>query len=307
MPLTYPPAPPTLSGDVESINRFLQSPTLLTRRLRTLLENRFISDSLLTGRYTLQGGSVLFEQSESIYADRTVEQVAPGGEYPLSGTTSGLAAIASAAKWGQDALVTDEAIKRLMLDPVTRALLKLVNNLVKKVDQVTLAAIASAVTQTTTAVAAWAPGTASTNPLYDIGKAIGVIRALNQGYDPDILVVDDLHYAQLMNNATVLSAMAREDKSNPAYSGMLPGPLAGLRVLVTPNLPTAATAILLDSTVMGGMADEDLGGPGYSGQVKGVEGKSIRNELNDSWRLRARRVTVPVVIEPASGYVITAI
>jgi len=307
MAITYPPAPPTLSGDVESINRFLQSPTLLTRRLRTLLENRFISDSLLTGRYTLQGGAVLFEQSESIYADRAVEQVAPGGEYPLSGVTSGLAAIAAAAKWGQDSLVTDEAIKRLMLDPVTRAILKLVNNLVQKVDQVTLAAIASAVTQTAAATAAWAPGTASTNPLYDIAKGVAVIRALNQGYDPDILVVDDTAYAKLMNNTVVLTAMAREDKSNPAYSGALPGPLAGLRVLVTPNLPTASTAILVDSTVLGGMADESLGGPGYSGQVKGVEGKTIRNELNDGWRLRARRVTVPVVIEPGCGFVITGI
>jgi len=307
MAITYPPAPPTLSGDVESINRFLQSPTLLTRRLRTLLENRFISDSLLTGRYTLQGGAVLFEQSESIYADRAVEQVAPGGEYPLSGVSSGAAAVAAAAKWGQDAIATDEAIKRLMLDPVTRAILKLVNNLVQKVDQVTLAAIASAVTQTAAATAAWAPGTASTNPLYDIAKGVAVIRALNQGYDPDIVVVDDTTYAKLMNNTVVLTAMAREDKSNPAYSGALPGPLAGLRVLVTPNLPTASTAILLDSTVLGGMADENLGGPGYTGQVKGVEGKTIRNELNDSWRLRARRVTVPVVIEPACGYVITGI
>lgn len=307
MPLTYPPAPVSLSGDVETINRFLQSPTLLTRRLRTLLENRFISDSLLTGRYTLQGGSVLFEQSESIFADRAVEQVAPNGEYPLSGVSSGLAAVASAAKWGQDALVTDEAIKRLMLDPVTRAILKLVNNLVQKVDQVALAAIASAVTQTAAATAAWLPGTASTNPLYDLMKGVGVIRALNQGYDPDTLVIDDAHYASLMNNTTVLTSFAREDKSNPAYSGQLPGPLAGLRVMVTPNLPTAATAIILDSRVLGGMADENLGGPGYSGQVKGVEGKTIRGELNDSWRLRARRVTVPVVIEPACAYVLTGV
>jgi hypothetical protein len=307
MPLTYPPAPPTLSGDVESINRFLQSPTLLTRRLRTLLENRFISDSLLTGRYTLQGGSVLFEQSESLYPDRVVEQVAPGGEYPLSPIPSGLAAVAAAAKWGQDAPVTDEAIKRLMLDPVNRAITKLVNNLVKKVDTVTLAAIASAVTQTAAATAAWAPGTASTNPLYDIAKGVAVIRALNQGYDPDVVVVDDIHYAQLMNNATVLSSLAREDKSNPVYTGALPGPLSGLTVMVSPNLPTATTAIILDSTVMGGMADEDLGGPGYSGQVKGTQAKTIRNELNDSWRLRARRITVPVVIEPACGYVITGI
>lgn len=307
MPLTYPPAPVTLSGDVESINRFLQSPTLLNRRLRELAENRFISDVLLTGRYTLQGGAIVFEQNEGIYADRSVEAVAPGSEYPLTTVGTGAAAVATAQKWGQDALVFDESIKRLLMDPVSRAMTKIVNNVVKQVDSVALAAIASAVSQTTGAVAAWTPGTVNTNPLYDIELAVAAIRGLNQGYDPDTLVVNDTKYAHLMNNATVLAAMRREDSNNAVYTGSLPGPIAGLRVLVSPNLPVANSAFLLDSKVLGGMADEDLGGPGYSGQVKGVQGKSIRREESDGWRLRARRVTVPAVVEPNAAFIITGI
>jgi hypothetical protein len=50
MPYTYPPAAPTLSGDVETISRFLNSPTLVARRLRTLAEQRYIADTLLSGR-----------------------------------------------------------------------------------------------------------------------------------------------------------------------------------------------------------------------------------------------------------------
>lgn len=307
MPLTYPPAPVTLSGDVESINRFLQSPTLLNRRLRELAENRFISDVLLTGRYTLQGGAIVFEQNEGIYADRSVEAVAPGSEYPLTTVGTGAAAVATAQKWGQDALVFDESIKRLLMDPVSRAMTKIVNNVVKQVDSVALAAIASAVSQTTGAVAAWTPGTVNTNPLYDIELAVAAIRGLNQGYDPDTLVVNDTKYAHLMNNATVLAAMRREDPNNAVYTGSLPGPIAGLRVLVSPNLPVANSAFLLDSKVLGGMADEDLGGPGYSGQIKGVQGKSIRREESDGWRLRARRVTVPAVVEPNAAFIITGI
>lgn len=307
MPITYPPAPVTISGDIETINRFLNSPTLITRRLRTLAENRFIADSLLTARYTLQGGAVLYEQNETLYADRPVESVAPGSEYPLTTTGSGPAAVASAQKWGQDTIVTDEAIKRLQIDPVNRAFTKVVNNLVKAIDSLALAAIASAVSQTAAATAAWTPGTANTNPLLDIELAVANIRALNQGYDPDTVVVSDIKYAHLMNNATVLSSFRREDSANPVYTGSLPGPLAGLRVLVSPNLPTAGTALILDSKVLGGMADEDLGGPGYSGQIKGIQGKSMRRDESDGWRLRARRVTVPVVIEPSAGYVITGI
>ena len=307
MPITYPPAPVTISGDVESINRFLNSPTLITRRLRTLAENRFIADALLTARFTLQGGSVMYEQNEGLYADRAVESVAPGSEYPLTTVGTGPAAVASAQKWGQDTIVTDEAIKRLQIDPVNRAFTKVVNNLVKSIDSLALAAIASAVTQTVGATAAWTPGTANTNPLLDLELAVANIRALNQGYDPDTVVVNDIKYAHLMNNATVISAFRREDPANPVYSGSLPGPIAGLRVLVSPNIPVANSAIILDSKVLGGMADEDLGGPGYSGQVKGIEGKSMRRDESDGWRLRARRITVPVVIEPNAAYVITGI
>ena len=307
MPVAYPPAPVTISGDVESINRFLQNPSLFSRRLRTLAENRFIGDVILPARYALQGGSLIYEQNEGIYSDRPVEAVAPGSEYPLTTISTGPAAVASAKKWGQDSIVTDESIKRLLMDPVNRAMVKMVNAMVKHVDSLALAAVASAVTQTSAATASWTPGTANTNPLLDVMSAIAVIRGLNQGFEPDTLVVSDTKYAHLMNNATVLNAFRREDPSNPVYSGSLPGPIAGLRVLTTPNLPVANSALLLDSTQLGGMADEDLGGPGYTGQIKGVEGKSMRRDESDGWRLRVRRVTVPVVVEPNAAYVITGI
>jgi hypothetical protein len=46
MAYTYPPAAPSLSGDTETISRFLHNPTLVARRLRTLLEQRYIADTL---------------------------------------------------------------------------------------------------------------------------------------------------------------------------------------------------------------------------------------------------------------------
>lgn len=307
MATTYPPAPAQLTGDFLTISRFLQSPTLLQRRLRTLAQQRFIADTLLSGRYKVQGGSILYQQGESIYADRTVESVAPGSPYPRTTTGTGAAQIAAVTKWGQDAEVVDEDIKRMNWDPVTRALIKLVNQMVRKVDSVALAVIASQATTSQTATAAWTPGTANTNPLYDLMKAQSTINALNQGYNADTVVVDDMHYAELMNNTQVLTDLRREDPSNPVYSGQLRR-LAGMNVLVSPNLPTSATALVLDSTLLGGMADEDLGGPGYVGEVKGVEGKSFRAlDGSDGWVLRARRITVPIVIEPNAAVTITGI
>jgi hypothetical protein len=202
--------------------------------------------------------------------------------------------------------VTDESIKRQKLQPVTKAMLKLVNQNVKFVDSVALAAIASAVTATAAACASWSTATAA-QILTDVAQAKANILALNQGYEPD---------TRRPLGPGVGSRLRR------VHLGRLPAArgcrqLGGLRqlrgcrrdaFLPTPNLPTAGTVLVVDSTMIGGMADENLGGPGYnSAGPKGVEGKSIRDDRRDQWRLRMRRVTVPVVTEPAAGRTITGV
>lgn len=307
MAYTYPPAAPSLSGDVETINRFLKSPTLVQRRLRTLAEQRYIADAILTGRFTAEGGAILYETGEEITADEAPKAVAPGAEYPLVGLGSGTASLAKTVKWGQDALITDESIARRQMDPVNRAMTKLVNENVSYVDSVALSAVASAVTQSTNAAADWSTATAA-QILKDVLLAKANIQALNQGYDPDTVVVDDINYAHALAAFVAGGYFARENASdNPALSGGFPV-VAGLRWLPSPNVVAANTALVLDSEQLGGMADENLGGPGYvSSGPAGVESKVIRDDDNDQWKLRVRRVTVPVVLEPAAAWKIASI
>jgi hypothetical protein len=306
MPVTYPAPPPTLSGDLLTISRFLNSPTLVTRRLRTLIEQRFISDAILTGRIDVQGGAVLYEQSETVFADRAPTPVDPGSEYGMTGVSLGAAAVASVVKWGEDTFVTDESIKRQGFNPVQRALIKLINQTVKTIDALTLSAVASVITLSqaasgTTAAypgGQWANTATAATILRDILLAKAKIVALNQGYDPDTFVCDDIMFAILMSDQTVTNALRRETPTSPIYSGTLPE-IGNLRVLPTSNMPTGnRDAWVLDSQMLGGMADENLGGPGYTGAVQGVETKSMREDSSDRWRLRARRVTVPVIQEP---------
>lgn len=305
MPYTYPASAPTLSGDVLTISRFLNSPTAVARRLRTLLEQRYIADTLLKGRFTVTGGAVVYETGETLFSADNPRAVAPGSEYPLTTVGSGIAQLAKTVKWGQDTEVTDESVKRQGLDPVTRALLKLANQNVKYVDGIALSAISSAVTQNTAAAASWVTATAA-QILNDVAMAKANILALNQGYEPDTVVVSDIAWANAYSKLTAAGFLPRED-GNTAISGNFPI-IAGMRWLPTPNLPTASQALVLDSNLLGGMADEDLGGPGYVRIAGvGVETKSIREEKNDLWRLRARRVTVPIVIEPGAAWKITGV
>lgn len=303
MSYTYPPAAPTLSGDVVTINRFLANPTLVARRLRTIAEQRFISDVLLQGRFQVSGGAVLYETGETIYTDRPPSAVAPGSEYPQTPVSGGTASIAKTVKWGEDVPITDEAIKRQLMNPVDRAFLKLVNTMVKTVDSVAMSAISSAVTQNTAASASWATG--SPNILRDVARAKANIIALNEGFEPDTLVVDDLTYANIISDEKFSLLLPREG-GGPVYTGVFPV-VAGLRILPTPN-GLSGTALVVDSKQLGGMADENLGGPGYvSAGGIGIEAKTIRKDENDSWLARCRRVTVPIVLEPKAGWKITGV
>ncbi|HOW92896.1 MAG TPA: hypothetical protein PLF91_00195 [Mycolicibacterium fallax] len=281
----------------------------MARRLRTLAEQRFIADVLLSGRIATTSGSVLYETGETIYSDRAPQSVAPGAEYPLTPISTGNASLAKTVKWGNDAEVTDEAIARQLFNPVDKALTKLVNQTVKTVDGVAMSAIHSAVTQNTAAIATWTTGSPSI--LRDIARARGKIDALNQGYDPDYLVVDDATYANLISDASVASLLRRENGDNPVYTGTFPV-IDGLTVLRSPSMTNAGTssayALVVDSKALGAMVDENLGGPGYvASDGVGIQAKTIREDETDKWRIRCRRVTVPIVQEPAAAWKITGV
>ena len=188
-------------------------------------------------------------------------------------------------------------------------MIKLVNQTVKTIDGVAMSAINSAVTQNTAAIATWTTGTPSI--LRDIARARGKIDALNQGYDPDYLIVDDATYANLVSDPAVATLLRRENTANPVYTGSFPV-IDGLTVLRSPSMTSAGTtrayALVVDSKALGSMVDENLGGPGYvNSDGVGIQAKTIRDDKTDKWRLRCRRVTVPIVQDPAAGWKITGV
>src|SRR5213078_353821 len=92
-------------------------------------------------------------------------------------------------------------------------------------------------------------------------------------------------------------------KDNPVFTGDFPS-YAGLLWLAT-NHGITNVGLVVDSEQLGGMADEDLQSPGYS-RIDGIAVEVKTNRLTgsddpDGYRIRARRVTVPVVLEPTAG------
>ena len=302
MPGTFPAAAPVLTGDSLAISRFLQSPAAIARRLRDYTDLRFVSDQLLTQRFRSSGGAVLYEMTEPFVSDRTVEAVSAGSEYPYANMPTGTGGLATINKWGQKTMITDEEIARNVYGQaaVDRQMRKVVNSVISQVDSITMSAIASAVTNTFAVGTAW---TTSTVIMRDIFRTVAQIQALNLGYTPDTLAVNDVAAAYIMSDTVITNALRRETTDNPVYTGEI-SRLIGLTIVTSPTIPTGQ-AWVLDSKALGGMADEVDGAPGYSVGDLAVQVKSIRVDEKDAWDLQGRRKTVPVVQEPAAAVRIT--
>ena len=305
---TYPPGTVSVSGSTVSASAFLAKPDFVARRLRTLADLRYVGSNLLRGRADSTGGAVGYEVAgESIFADGAPEVVAPGSEYTLTTTGVGTPAVAKVKKWGKDSLVTDEDIKRRNMDPVNRGLAKLANSAGLVVDQATGAAIASAVTATLAAGSNW--NAANTTILEKIMLGQASIAGLNLGYQADTLLVSDTVWAYMASNPALSNLFARENLNNPVYTGRFVN-LAGLDIVHVPaaNLPGAdgTKAWLFDTQSLGFIAKEDLGG-GYQSAGDLVESKTIRQDENDAWRLRARVNFAAAVTDPGAGLAITGV
>lgn len=309
MGYTYPAPPATVGSDLTTIevHHLLKTPTVLRKRMSEVLAQKFIADFLLPGRYTAVGGAILYETGEEIFPADSAEAVAPGGNFPTTVLTAGELAAAKTVKWGLDTLVTDEAIARLGIATVNRALRKVANGMIRDVDSVALAVIASKVTQVVgvnggtnnVATGAWSTDDAIIEGVLAV-KAKAEELNVGEGYDYDTVALKPTQFAKVAGKLLTGGLLPREAQ-NPILSGVIRD-FMGL-TWVTSTHVAFTDPLLVDRNRIGGMADENLASPGYAG-LDGLETKSIREDVTDSYRLRGRRVTVPVVLEPNAGVII---
>lgn len=305
MSLTYPPAPPQVTGSTVTIDKFLKDPVSISKYVQTLADQALIADRLLTQTQTTESGSVLVEEAGDPGTTTGAEVIAPGGEYPLTDVTEGDSYTISTLKRGYDSLITDESVSRRKFSPVQEKLGAMVYQLTTDIDTLALSAVTSAISNDTAAIDVW--GTPDANELRDVLLAKNELRKLRIGLNPDVCVIDGETAAMLASNPKIAELLVR-DKTAPVYTGYL-GNLGGLDFLVSDHLPVGAgNALVLDTKRLGGMADENLHAPGYA-KASGskIEVKTIRNEETDGYRVRARRVTVPFILEARAGWIITGV
>lgn len=298
---TYPAARPSGTLTAEQTHALLNNPRLIARRVATLAEQRFIADYLLAGRYVATGGGVFYETGEQIFPADSVESVAPNAEYPQTVLTAGEIAAAKTDKRGLGTIVTDERISRNGGDPVRRGLTKLVNGVIRDVDSIAMAVIASKVTDTFPSAANW-------STVSGIVTALAAAKAnredLALGLDLDTIALSGAQWAKVMGLFASAGVLPREGNGNPLVNGNFPQNLLGYTWVTSPFI-VGSDPLLVDRDQLGGMADEDLQSPDWTRSGESLVEAYSKRTNTDSYDVRARRVAVPVVIEPKAGLKIT--
>jgi hypothetical protein len=300
-------------GPTITVEAMLKQPRLLARRLTDLTNKRFVADALLARGTADQvsSGAVLYQRSESIYADDNPSEVMPRAEYPRTGWSETVLA-AAVHKHGLEFPVSDEQKRRNAMDVIQRGQRKLANSIVRYVDSLVITKILADPDIQTGGGADWT--TANTDIVAEIATAIAAIQNVEEGYEPDTLVVNPAQNLDLIIDADIRAALPRESTGSTAsvLTGR-PVPLLGLTQILVTSQMTAGKALIATSNVLGTIADEapaaDEGYVQYNpgGNYAPINTKVYRNENVDETIVRAMRLPAVWIAEPKSGYILTSI
>jgi hypothetical protein len=168
--LVYPLGAPTVSGTTFSIDIALANPTrVLLPQIMDLTIQRFFVDRVFRSAGGVTGGAVIYDimHTADLYADRDIQRVEPGSEFPIVSFSRRAPAAAQVEKWGGKFFFTDEARDRNDTGMFTQAMRQLANTIVRKINQRGVQILEAAITANSRTITGVSWG--STNTLTGAG------------------------------------------------------------------------------------------------------------------------------------------
>ncbi|RDI73307.1 hypothetical protein Gocc_2907 [Gaiella occulta] len=308
--MPYAGASPTLT-----VQALLQQPALLSRELVNLIYKRLVADRLFQRGTSDQvaGGSMRYQEFESIFVDDDPVEVAEGADFPLT-DWSETVKTEPVRQYGYAFRATNLAIRRNQRDVINRGMTKLANRLVRFIDSKAMAKLEGAAgIQTLAASALWT--TVGTSVLGDVAAAQEKLETKDNGYagfTGATLVLHTNLRDSLLLNTELKNVLPREGSVNQVLDGK-PFPFAGLKeIIFTPQI-TSTVALLLDTSIAGTIADEAADpaegwvaydpGPGFAPVYVKVEpdGKPAVHKRVSAGRWPAIAVVEPPAIVKITG------
>jgi hypothetical protein len=258
-PVAYPLGAPVVTNTAISVDVALNNPTRITRDIARLAEQRFFANRVFSDAGGVDGGAVLFELPPStatdLFAERGLQEVAPGEEFPILTFLRGVPVVAKPRKIGGKWFVTKEQRARNDVRIVQRAMTQTANTIALTLDAMAIAVINAAITANTRTLAgqswATAAGVANTavtgtnQAISDLLAGRKLIELETRGQQLDSLLIHPNQELSLSQTAV---------RSGVSIDTMLAA--AGIRNWFSSSRVTAGTALLYEAGQVGGWANE---------------------------------------------------
>lgn len=249
-----------------TVSMIIKNPTLIQARMRNLMANQFIIDSLLRRLPPTASGSYVYEEGTPLFADGEPSIVEEFGEIPSITGSVGERRVAFTVKRALAFLISEEMKNRNQIDKVNTQIKQIKNTFLRTYDNTFFTAVLNHPDiPTLAATAAW--GDAASKIRFDIAEAKALIQEAQfpgqaenyYDFNPDTLVIGRATQTDLITSDDF--AKAYSDKlvdQSPAYTGTLPGRFQDLTVMVSRSLDRLAPgrALLLERGTVGGIGDE---------------------------------------------------
>jgi hypothetical protein len=128
---------PSITGASYTVDLALNNPTrVITPVIMDLTRTRFFIDRVFASAGGVSGGAVVYDDvAMDLYADRDIERVVPGTEFPIVTFSRRAPRVAEVEKWGGKFYFTDEARDRNEIRQFNNAVRQLSNTVVRKINQ----------------------------------------------------------------------------------------------------------------------------------------------------------------------------
>jgi hypothetical protein len=258
-PVTYPLGPPTVSGTTITVDVALNQPTRILRDIARLTDQKFFASRVFSDAGGVEGGAVLFElpptTQTDLFAERGVQEVAPGEEFPVLTFLRGVPVVAKPRKIGGKFPVTKEQRQRNDQRVLQRAMTATANTIALTLDAMAVTVLNTAITANSRTLAgqswATAAGTTMTTrsgtnvATADLLAARKQVELEQRGHTLDSALLHPNQELSLLQAAAAMGVTIDQLLAT-----------AGIRNWFSSARVTAGTAILYEAGQVGGWANE---------------------------------------------------
>lgn len=250
-----------------TVNTMVKSPTLIPKRILSMMENQFLADSVLRSGGSAPGGAIMYWESTPLYADTDPQVLDEFGEIP---TTSGKLGTPKFVRTVRRALgfrVSKTMQDRNNVDAVNTQITQIRNTMIRSWEDAFFSAlVANTHTMVLTTDVAWGAST-GTHIRRDVNGAKYLVKNASAsadgkqkfGFEANTLIISTETEQDFLDSDEVNSVFVGNVASEGIkYKGVLPKKFQSLDVVVSWRLSAYApnAALVVERNTVGGISDE---------------------------------------------------